>query len=432
MNWVGGVAIFVSILATYLIIVALLSRMHILKKHGISLAGPMMMIRTHRGLNFLDKLASPKRFWKLVGTLGTIACFIIMVLLLFSVFRAIPAYSTIPEEYAPTPQMIFVIPGVNPLLPLSHIPYIFIALIIGAGVHEFFHGILLRAQNLKVKSLGLLLFVIPLGAFTEEDEEELKKTSRAKRLRVFSVGPISNFLLALIFLGLITGMTGSIQPVEEGVLVTGVVGDFPGIETGVIITHVNGEKITGIEDLNRTLRQIPEGEKATLEVYQKDTGYNKISIMSPSIGITTNIEEEEKGSYLLLFEPGLYLELLTKPLDNLGFLIALPLSRFFGQVSFPSEMQDAWETPFADKFFWAIWNFLYWSFWLNLMIGLTNTLPISGLDGGLMLFDVIDSFFARFRLEDKKRESLVSAISLTITFMLLISVIVFPILLPRI
>ena len=40
-------------------------------------------------------------------------------------------------------------------------------------IHEFSHGILARVENVKINSIGLLLFAIIPGAFVEPDEEKL-------------------------------------------------------------------------------------------------------------------------------------------------------------------------------------------------------------------------------------------------------------------
>ena len=69
------------------------------------------------------------------------------------------------KEILPGPEAMLPIPGINPILPLEYVVYILIAFIVAIIVHEFSHGILTFASKLKVKSLGLLYLVIPIGAF---------------------------------------------------------------------------------------------------------------------------------------------------------------------------------------------------------------------------------------------------------------------------
>jgi membrane-associated protease RseP (regulator of RpoE activity) len=43
-----------------------------------------------------------------------------------------------------------------------------------------------------------------------------------------------------------------------------------------------------------------------------------------------------------------------------------------------------------DSAFWLVANSLYWIFWINLMVGLTNVLPMIPLDGGYIFRDAFD------------------------------------------
>jgi membrane-associated protease RseP (regulator of RpoE activity) len=47
--------------------------------------------------------------------------------------------------------------------------------------------------------------------------------------------------------------------------------------------------------------------------------------------------------------------------------------------------------------FWISANMLYWLAWMNLLLGLSNTLPLVPLDGGLLFRDFASSIAARFR-----------------------------------
>ena len=47
--------------------------------------------------------------------------------------------------------------------------------------------------------------------------------------------------------------------------------------------------------------------------------------------------------------------------------------------------------------FWILANTFYWLFWLNLMVGATNSLPIPKLDGGMVFKDGMESLLRRLR-----------------------------------
>jgi membrane-associated protease RseP (regulator of RpoE activity) len=47
--------------------------------------------------------------------------------------------------------------------------------------------------------------------------------------------------------------------------------------------------------------------------------------------------------------------------------------------------------------FWILANLLYWLAWMNLLLGLSNALPLVPLDGGLLFRDFAASALARLR-----------------------------------
>ena len=189
MTLLFGLIIFITILLVYFTIVIILQQVGILEKYKINLYGPALLLRTLRGRKFLQKLANAKKFWKSFGTFAVIFCFIMMILMVvILIWQAWAVLGFTPEqrEAMPGPEIALVIPGINPILPLEYIGYIILALALAIIVHEFSHGILTYVADLKVKSLGILYMIIPIGAFCEPDEEALKKTKTAKRMRLLT------------------------------------------------------------------------------------------------------------------------------------------------------------------------------------------------------------------------------------------------------
>src|SRR3989338_345511 len=87
-------------------------------------------------------------------------------------------------------------PGVAPLIPGVQIPgvpitpplHAWLSLLIILLSHEGMHGIVGRRFGFKIKSTGVLLFgPVPIGAFVEPDEKELKKADDEKTLRFLAV-----------------------------------------------------------------------------------------------------------------------------------------------------------------------------------------------------------------------------------------------------
>ncbi|MFQ6072370.1 MAG: site-2 protease family protein, partial [Methanosarcinales archaeon] len=156
----------------YFIVILILDKYGIFKKYNISAFGPILMIRTIRGQKFLDKLATPKKFWRIFANIGfplmligMIAMFLVIILSVYGMIIFTPA----PGKYN-EPQNILFIPGINEYIPLV---WGWIALIVTLVVHEFAHAILCKVEGIRVKSMGIILALIPIGGFAEPDEEQL-------------------------------------------------------------------------------------------------------------------------------------------------------------------------------------------------------------------------------------------------------------------
>lgn len=228
-----------------------------LEKYGITAQGPILMIRTTRGLEFLERLSKAKRFWRWLANIGIPAVFVGMVFMFFLlILMDIIILTTPPQPSKVThPRNVLLIPGINEYIPLA---WGWIGLIVTLIVHEFSHAILCRVEGVKVKAMGLLLALIPIGGFAEPDEEELMgkeaKTTRLQRIRIFSAGVISNFIVAIIafsiffyLLGFLTPLV-SVEKVVEGSPAYGVV------EEKSVILSINGKPVHTVEDVSKALK----------------------------------------------------------------------------------------------------------------------------------------------------------------------------------
>jgi len=71
--------------------------------------------------------------------------------------------------------------------------------------------------------------------------------------------------------------------------------------------------------------------------------------------------------------------------------------------------------------FWVLANALYWLFWLNLMLGMTNALPAVPLDGGYIFRDGLHALMARLRkgMAVERRDRVVRNVSYAFALMIL-------------
>jgi len=146
---------------------------HRFEKHG----SLMYLYKTQFGIKFMKKVSRKfRKPIKILGYTGIVAAYIGFFFVVYILFQA--AYDII----ADTPGAVGgspVIPGL-PIAGLGiRFPLIigWISLFIIMIVHEFAHGIMAKAHNIKIKSSGIAFFGPILGAFVEPDEERLEKKS---------------------------------------------------------------------------------------------------------------------------------------------------------------------------------------------------------------------------------------------------------------
>ena len=323
------------------------------------------MYKTTLGIKLMDLWAKKyRRFVVFLGYFGIFVGFVGMILISYSLVSNLYHLFTKPEAA----------PGVGLVLPFKakgvfFVPFFYwiISIFVIAVVHEFLHGLIARAHNLKVKSsgfafLGLIIPVIP-AAFVEPDEKELKKRPHKEQLSVFAAGPFANIAAAFLFLALASFVIAPIVNASievNGVKITDYVKDkFPaetaGMEIGEIIQEVDGQKITYVDNLSAILKSKKPGDIINVETDKA----------SYTIKLAKN-PENESLAYI-----GAYLEQNTKVKDN--------IKAKFGE--------------FLPKAITWVYGLMIILVILNLGIGLFNLVPIGPLDGGRMMQLVMHKFF---------------------------------------
>jgi membrane-associated protease RseP (regulator of RpoE activity) len=315
------------------------------KDEGLQIDLFIAMWRTKRLLGFIDSIANKyKRFWRVYATLGI---FVGYAGMLFVFYMLIKSALIAVKAKAQVAGVQLVIPGVT--IPLW---YGIIGLIVVMFVHELSHGFVARAENLPLKSVGLLLFVVIPGAFVEPDEENLKKASLISRLRVYAAGSMANLLTAFIAMLLLSFVLTPVlqySGVEVAKLDTvGPAKDY--LKVGDVIVGIDGEKIATIEDFLNFMNKTHAGQVITLEVIRE----GKRVLLDVPLGDNPN-------------KPGK------------GYLGVYPTQNLKSKIGFDNIVLP---TAFS----------LYWIYVLNFGIGLMNLFPLIPLDGGRMLDDVFKEY----------------------------------------
>lgn len=440
-----AVGLVITVIATYIAVVVILYKKKTLEKYNISLYGPFLMIKTEKGRNLIQRLSSFRRFWKGFGDVGIVICFISMVAVIrLLVWQFWWLGSHITKEVAeklPGVNMVLVIPGINPLLPVG---YTILAIIVAVIFHEFSHGISASMAGVDIKSLGVLAFIIPVGAFVEPDEEQLQKIERRKRMRVFASGPAMNFLIAIICLLIFsTLLMGSVSVAADGVGVTYIVKDSPaqriGLDFGSIILEINGTRLHNVEDFFEAMNKTHAYQNVSITFYKEGKVITGDITLADRFTFTNLSADRGKG-FLGIIATTSYEDVLTvlkNPIadfpDGILYLYSMPLAPIRGGYN---PITDPYTKFFKingvlsgyPKLFWSLTNIFFWMFWLNFAIAIFNALPMIPLDGGYLLQDLISGLLERLSVKKESKEK-ITKYAMTGLSLLIFFLVIYPLLL---
>ena len=397
----------------------LLERWGLLSRVGLTLMGPFLMAKTLRGRAFIERV-SQWRGWRTMGRVYVVLIAVTMVGMTALLAWTATLVSRIPPEAAPPPQVLLGLPGINPFIPLT---YGIFALAVAIIVHEFSHGILARKFKVKIKSLGILLFIVPIGAFVEPDEEQMQALDRPKRGAIFAAGPGSNVVLAvLLALVFSLGMMTAVQVKAPGMGIMSIVSGSPaemgGLAEGMILTHLDGIALESDAQFREVLGQMAAGQVVSLTLFRDQGSFTQQITLADRIDffpdqeggrgkgflgvgtISTNPEASFRtpSAFPDVFNPFVS----SQRLGVGGAAFLYLLFPFSGLSPIQPPLEDfyvvtgAWALFPAPAFF-ILANTIYWLFWINLMLGLTNALPAVPLDGGYLFRDWAEAGLRRIR-----------------------------------
>jgi membrane-associated protease RseP (regulator of RpoE activity) len=390
------------IIACYAIIAYYISSRHLWEEH-ITFYGPIMAIKTTK-VGFFDWFARYRRFFRFYGTIGV--AMVVIVSVLMTAMLVLSLQMTIIQKPEPTAvnelRNVLAIPGVNDFIPLTIA--VLLGLIVTMVVHEFGHAILCRIEGIRVKSMGILIPVIPIGAFVEPDEEDQEKTTGLPKMRMFGAGITNNIVVGVCCFVLLIFLLGLATPLATP-LVTGVYMDSPAYAAGLppnsVIKEVNGISVSGRDDVSRILDTTRPGDQATLLIE------NKGVLETHTLTLTAWPQElSNKTSGFMgvsYYDAGQMKQVFGNLMSPVGFLVllAVPIWVFLDPSQYGSLMilmNDTagslmWSVP--SPYFWFVIQLLFWCGWWNLVVGTFNALPLVPLDGGYIMKEGVDRILDR-------------------------------------
>jgi membrane-associated protease RseP (regulator of RpoE activity) len=404
--------------------------------------GPCLTIRTsHTGI--FDVFARFRRTFLVYGMLGVVivaTCGTLMTLMII-----FTAYLTILVQPDPSsliqPQNLLLIPGVNDFVPSTFA--VWFALTSAVITHEFGHGLLSRVENVRVKYVGILALVIPIGAFIEPDEKDIRKSTLATKFRILAAGIANNMVVGTICIVALVSLFGMIvpgmAPVVQGIYEGGPA-DLAGVQPGTVILEIDGMPVTNVTDISAILSETTPGQM--IQVLGKCKGerqmYNiTLTLIPQKIATELDFENVASGFMgVLCGEPQTMIDTLhawthpTTPREALVSALTfftLPFSPITKNSSFSVLVANTPDPAFLSASFdgfWEIVHVLYWCAWINILLGTFNALPLGPLDGGQMLYEGIKNLLAKC-----DRERFAGPLYNMLTNLLII-VIIIPIVMP--
>lgn len=317
-----------------------------------------------------------------------------------------PAVGEITRELGPG--TILLLPGINPILPIA---YGWVAIVCAIAIHEGAHGIVARSAGFRVKSSGLLFFLfIPIGAFVDVDEEQIKKAKPRASLRVMAAGVGGNVALAAICLIGVLVIVGSLTPIIDGVYISDVTDGMPAKAAGLLPTDVlvsiDGLRVNSTKDLRDLLGNKTAGDIVAVTVARGD----KWREQYPTF---VNLTFSENRTVMGVIVGDLMTENRLKNYQNLTFetipMYLVPPTLASGLVPFSDSL-----TPFYTSYLGPQWqifaNVLFWLWFVNINLAIFNALPIYPLDGG-RIFNITLKGVLRQRSSERTISLITSAVT---------------------
>lgn len=315
-------------------------------------------------------------------------------------------------------------------------------------IHELGHFLLAKANKIRVDEfsigMGPRLFsfvkgetryslkLLPLGGscmMGEDDVDDIGEGSfNSKsvwaRMSVIVAGPLFNFILALLFSIIVVGYVGYDEPVITGVI-EGYAAEEAGMQAGDRIVRMNNKKINIWREVTY-YNMFHQGEEVDV-VYERD---------GKKYEVTLTPKQNEEGQYLLgvtssnkytkpnvftAIEYGVY-EVkfwICSTLESLKMLVTgdVGVDQLSGPVGIVDVVDDTYQQSKAYGAIVVLMQMLNIGILLSANLGVMNLLPLPALDGGRLVFLIIEAI--RGKRVAPEKEGWVHAIGLILLLILM-------------
>jgi regulator of sigma E protease len=245
--------------------------------------------------------------------------------------------------------------------------------------------------------------------------------SVGKRALSIVMGPVMNFLLAIVLFFILIMITGVFTNVKLDTVDPGKAGDKAGLKAGDIVISVNNEPIgENREKLTTLIQQNPNkkmswlvergGSTIPIEVVPlaDEAGTGKVGIKISGDKRPANASEVITGTYKQVVG------------STIGILTSFKML-IFGQFKMDDLGGPVRTAQVTAEFARMGMSYLiFWAATLSLYLGIFNLLPIPALDGSRLLFMGIEAL--RGKPVDPNRESMVHFVGFALLMLLMVAV----------
>ena len=311
----------------------------------------------------------------------------------------------------------------------------------GITVVEFSVGMGPKLLRFKKGGTEYSLRLLPIGGacmFEGEDgldndngtpsEGAFPNASVWARISTVFAGPFFNFILAYILAMIVVGYAGSDRPVING-LIDGYPAQEAGMQPGDVITRMNGERIYVAREIWLNT-YVGAGETMKVE-FLRDGEKHTVTL------VPKYDEEEERyllgfngyGDYVDCRNAGIfkysYYEVrysLRATIKSLGMLIQGKASKddISGPIGVAQVIGEVKEQAEPYGIWMVILNMINIALLLSVNLGVMNLLPLPALDGGRLVFLIIEAIRGKPVPPDK--EGMVHFAGLVVLMVLMVFV----------
>lgn len=319
------------------------------------------------------------------------------------------------------------------IIIIHELGHFLLAKLNGVCVEEFTLGLGPTLVGFKKGETKYCLKLLPFGGScvmlgedeASDDERAFQNKNVWQRISIVVAGPVFNFILAFFLSLFLVGFTGADVPVISQVQ-AGSPAEEAGLMAGDTIVKMDGRRVYNFREIVYKMLLNKGGDPVTF-VYERDGEKREVTI-SPELS--------EEGSYLTGIAGGA-----SVPQDFFGVIkyaalevrcqvkvvfwsLRYMISGYFtpddiaGPVGIVNMIGDTYEEAVNYGFLTVLLSMFNISVMISANLGVMNLLPIPALDGGRILFYLIE--IVRGKPMDPDKEGKIHLIGLIVLLTLMV------------